>query len=225
MSAAAGIDSARALRQTAPFAGAVVVNLLAGMLLLGGLGGAPATNPSQSMSVELVALPAPVEPAGREIAPPPPIRTPGTRYSARGGATAPSLPLAPPSTDSSDGEVLPIAPVRPERPLALPQGAVAPPCPGREARLRGECDNRWAGLRSAPAEDWRDAGISKQARAYVDESGCSRHLGCGEAPLRTQSGMHKVTSGMGPGGPSGGIAGPARIAPPNPYHVDPGFGD
>jgi hypothetical protein len=107
------------------------------------------------------------------------------------------------------------------------------PCADIVKRLQSECRLRWAGA-MAPG-----AGVSPQVLADMkaaypgfDPPGvfCSLHLGCGaQAGGRNLNETRPIEAVSPMASGAGGLGGVhdlvGRLPPPNPYHVDPGFGD
>lgn len=107
------------------------------------------------------------------------------------------------------------------------------PCEDTLERLKKDCRLRWAGA-MAPGGGVSAEILEELAEAFPgikpDGVFCSLHLGCGAAAqILNLNGTRPVdrVSPMASG--PGGLGGPhdlvGRLPPPNPYHVDPGFGD
>ncbi|MBU6319083.1 MAG: hypothetical protein KGS00_05475 [Alphaproteobacteria bacterium] len=120
-----------------------------------------------------------------------------------------------------------------EVPAGLRSLLAIDPCADTLERLRKDCRLKWAGA-MAPGGGVAPQVLEELAEAFPgfkpEGVFCSLHLGCSaSAQARNLNGTRPVdrVSPMASG--AGGLGGPhdlvGRLPPPNPYHVDPGFGD
>ncbi|MDZ4760149.1 MAG: hypothetical protein SGJ21_03660 [Alphaproteobacteria bacterium] len=231
-------------RRYAPTAASLAVNfallaVFAGSLAATGKVRAP---PLRTLSVELVTdLQPRLTGVPKPIAPRKPAR-PAARTPQSDGGARPDAALsaiAPSAADDRADEVY-LAPAptkRADAPLGL-RGLLRAdnPCAGVLDRLKADCAGKWSQLASN-GDLLIEPSIEEMQRLFPGFAPprfgtCSKHMGCysdyeGEwtSLIGTRSVGLKSPMSSGPGGLGGINDMVGRLAPANPYHVDPGFGD
>lgn len=193
-----------------------------------------AEHASDSLAVGLITTPlpetaSPAAPASPGVLTPSSARRSGARRGTDPVSAAELAPgtsvagLVPPGPSAAVGEV----------PAGLRSLLAIDPCADTLERLKKDCRLKWAGA-MAPGGGVAPEVLEEIAEAFPgfksDGVFCSLHLGCGAAAqVLNLNGTRPVdrVSPMASG--AGGLGGPhdlvGRLPPPNPYHVDPGFGD